>query len=136
MIASTRANSAPITLSTIAAVSMLLSTVPAASANQCDMDGRYPRDAIFASWYGQKHQGHRTASGERFDKTRFTAAHPSLPFHSQIDVTNLLNGKTVRLTVTDRLPGNDIDLDVSEAASWALGMRGCGVVPVVISMVR
>ncbi|HEV3457252.1 MAG TPA: septal ring lytic transglycosylase RlpA family protein, partial [Thermoanaerobaculia bacterium] len=48
-----------------------------------------------ASWYGPKFNGHRTASGERYDMHKLTAAHPSLPFGTKIQVTNLENGKQV-----------------------------------------
>jgi rare lipoprotein A len=42
-----------------------------------------------ASWYGPKHHGKTTASGQRFDQNALTAAHPSLPFGTQVRVTNL-----------------------------------------------
>src|SRR5438067_5033731 len=45
-----------------------------------------------ASWYGAKHQGKRTASGEVFDQKKFTAAHRSLPWGSTVKLTNLANG--------------------------------------------
>ena len=48
-----------------------------------------------ASYYADKFNGHRTANGERFDNTAMTAAHPSLPFGTLIEVTNMRNGKKV-----------------------------------------
>jgi rare lipoprotein A len=84
-----------------------------------------------ASWYGGKFQGRRTASGEIFDTRRLTAAHRSLPFGTQVLVTNLTNGKSVTVRINDRGPfvaGRVIDLSLAAAA--AIGLAGKGVVPV------
>src|SRR5690242_17937782 len=48
-----------------------------------------------ASWYGKRHQGKRTASGERYDEYAMTAAHPTLPFGTRLSVTNLENRRSV-----------------------------------------
>jgi rare lipoprotein A len=87
-----------------------------------------------ASWYGRSHQGHRTASGARFNRNALTAAHPYLPLNSCLDVLNPANGKQVEVTVTDRGPwiGHRI-VDLSEAAAEAIGMRQQGVAQVVLS---
>jgi rare lipoprotein A len=84
-----------------------------------------------ASWYGEAHQGRRTASGEIYDKGRLTAAHRTLPLGTRLRVTNLENGRIVRVRVNDRGPyvGGRV-LDLSEAAARALGMREDGVVRV------
>ena len=84
-----------------------------------------------ASWYGAKHHGKRTASGEIFDQNKFTAAHRTLPWGSIVKVTNLDNGKSVEVRITDRGPftkGRIIDL--SRAAARAVGMVESGVSPV------
>ncbi len=84
-----------------------------------------------ASWYGQPHHGHRTASGEIFDMYQFTAAHPSLPFGSRVRVTNLRNGRSVEVRVNDRGPtvvGRIIDL--SYAAAQELVAVSDGTIPV------
>lgn len=80
-----------------------------------------------ASWYGADHQGTQTASGTTFDQAGFTAAHPSLPFGSKIKVTNLANGKSIVVEITDRGPssGNRI-IDLSQAAAKALDMIESG----------
>ena len=80
-----------------------------------------------ASWYGVDHQGKQTASGTTFDQAGFTAAHPSLPFGSKIKVTNLANGKSVEVVITDRGPssGNRI-IDLSQGAAKALEMIDSG----------
>jgi rare lipoprotein A len=80
-----------------------------------------------ASWYGARHHGKRTASGAPFDQTKLTAAHRSLPFGTRLKVTNLSNGRSVEVEITDRGPysGNRI-IDLSRAAARALGMIESG----------
>jgi rare lipoprotein A len=84
-----------------------------------------------ASWYGAQHQGKQTASGTIFDQAGLTAAHPSLPFGSRIKVTNLANGKSVEVEITDRGPfaGNRI-IDLSNAAAKVLEMIESGTTTV------
>lgn len=78
-----------------------------------------------ASWYGPGFEGRKTASGERFKSSSFTAAHKTLKFGTKLKVTNLHNGRSVFVTITDRGPfikGRVIDL--SKAAKNAIGMNG------------
>jgi rare lipoprotein A len=66
-----------------------------------------------ASYYAQKFHGRRTASGKRFDNTKYTAAHRKFSFGTKLKVTNEANGKSVIVEITDRGPftkGRDIDL--------------------------
>jgi rare lipoprotein A len=85
----------------------------------------------FASWYGSRHQGHATASGEAYDMNKLTAAHRTMPFGTRLRVTNIENGRSVVVRVNDRGPWvNDRVLDVSLAAAKALGMVGDGVTKV------
>jgi rare lipoprotein A len=88
-----------------------------------------------ASWYGLEFQGRRTASGERFDMNALTAAHPSLPFGTRVEVRNPANGRTVTVRINDRGPhvaGRIIDL--SHAAARSLGLLGLGTRKVVLSV--
>lgn len=81
-----------------------------------------------ASYYWQ---GQMTASGEAFDKRAMTAAHPTLPFGTKVEVINLGNGRKTVVRINDRgpfKPGRIID--VSEAAADELGMRQRGLAPV------
>lgn len=69
--------------------------------------------SVHASYYHDKFNGRRTASGKRFDNSKFTAAHKKLPFGTKLRVTNPANNKSVVVTVTDRGPftrGREIDL--------------------------
>lgn len=89
-----------------------------------------------ASYYGNEFNGRRTASGERFDQGKLTAAHRTLPFGTRVKVVNRHNGKSVVVRVNDRGPfvkGRVIDL--SSAAFRHIAYLGAGVVPVQIEVV-
>ena len=88
-----------------------------------------------ASWYGAFHQGHLTASGERYDMHALTAAHRSLPFGTRLLVINLENDRSVEVRVNDRGPVvRGRILDLSYAAARALDAVGAGVIPVQITV--
>ena len=90
-----------------------------------------------ASWYGPGFEGKQTASGETFDQNRLTAAHLSLPLGTKVKVTNLENGRSVKVEVNDRGPyvrGRAIDL--SKAAARKLDMVDEGTAPVRIEASR
>lgn len=80
-----------------------------------------------ASWYGGKFHGRTTASGERFNKYEFTAAHRKLPFGTILRVTNMRNGKEVYVKVNDRGPfvkGRILDLSLASAEALHFNRRG------------
>jgi rare lipoprotein A len=84
-----------------------------------------------ASWYGPGFNGNRTATGEIYNQNAMTAAHKTLPFGTQVVVTNLNNGRSVVVRINDRGPfvrGRVIDL--SAAAARMLGMMQSGIAPV------
>jgi rare lipoprotein A len=66
--------------------------------------------------HGDGFDGQTTANGERFDKYRWTAAHPYLPMGTKIRVTNQDNLKQVIVRVNDRGPYSHADLDLSYSA--------------------
>ena len=89
-----------------------------------------------ASWYGPGFDGKRTASGRTFNQNAMTAAHKSLPFGTEVQVTDQRTGKSVTVTINDRGPfvkGRIIDL--SKAAATELGFRNRGHTPVCIAQV-
>jgi rare lipoprotein A len=101
-----------------------------------------PKPAIssvqgWASWYGGKFHGRRTASGERYNQHGFTAAHRRLAFGTRVRVTNLRNGRSVIVRINDRGPytrGRIIDL--SSAAARQIGMKGRGTAKVRLEVLR
>lgn len=81
-----------------------------------------------ASWYGPGFHGRRSASGETFNQNAMTAAHRTLPFGTEIRVTNLNNQRQVIVRVNDRGPyGHGRVLDLSEAAAREIGLTQSGV---------
>lgn len=89
-----------------------------------------------ASWYGAHWQGHKTASGKRFDTRKLTAAHRNLPLNTRVRVTNLENGRSVIVLINDRGPYVDGRvIDLSTAAARHIGIVKKGVAPVQIDIV-
>ena len=80
-----------------------------------------------ASVYANRFHGLRTASGERYDRHAFTAAHRWLPMGTHVLVTNLANDRAVIVTVNDRGPmvrSRIIDLSSGAAKALAIGSEG------------
>lgn len=90
-----------------------------------------------ASWYGVDFDGKPTASGEIFDSTKMTAAHPTLPFGTLLKVTNKENNMSVTVRVNDRGPFiQDRIIDLSQAAAAQLNFTAAGAVSVVLEIVN
>lgn len=88
-----------------------------------------------ASYYADKFHGRPTASGEKYNKKAFTAAHKTLPFGTKVRVTNLKNNKSVDVIINDRGPfkaGRIIDL--SRAAAEKIGLINDGVAKVTVEV--
>lgn len=89
-----------------------------------------------ASWYSVKtNSGTHTASGERLSNEAATAAHKTLPMGTRVRVTNMTNGKSEIVRITDRGPytkGRIIDVTVGCAER--LGFYSRGVVPVKVEV--
>ncbi len=80
-----------------------------------------------ASWYGNDFHMKPTANGETFDMNAVSAAHPTLPLPSMVEVTNLDNGKTLQVRVNDRGPfvgGRVIDLSHEAARQLGYDRKG------------
>jgi rare lipoprotein A len=89
----------------------------------------------YAAFYGHSLEGHKTACGGTYSPTQLTAAHRRLPCGTKLRVTNLRNGKTVRVTVNDRGPtsANRV-VDLSYAAAQALNFTKQGTTLVKIEV--
>tara|TARA_B100000686_G_scaffold353723_1_gene460496 strand:- start:164 stop:1117 length:954 start_codon:yes stop_codon:yes gene_type:complete len=89
-----------------------------------------------ASWYGPKFHGKRTANGETFDMNTLTAAHRTLPMPSIVRVTNLQNGRSLKLRVNDRGPfARGRVIDVSRRAAQLLGFKIQGTARVRVEII-
>src|SRR5438477_6961121 len=89
-----------------------------------------------ASWYGVPFHGRHASNGEIYDMYKLTAAHRTLPFETMVRVTNLNNGKSTVVRITDRGPFVDNRIiDLSLAAAREVDSVGPGVVPVRVEVV-
>lgn len=101
--------------------------------NQSCLAGREIVGAGFASWYGAELHGQKTADGGRFDMLALTAAHPSLPFGTRVQVKNKRNGQIIVVKITDRGPyAQGRIIDVSKEAARKLNFTARGTAPVEI----
>ncbi|MGD9347986.1 MAG: septal ring lytic transglycosylase RlpA family protein [Candidatus Aminicenantes bacterium] len=90
-----------------------------------------------ASWYGPDFHGKKTSSREVYNMYDMTAAHRTLPFGTYVMVTNLDNGRSVKVRINDRGPFvKDRIIDLSFAAAQVLDAVGPGVVPVKIEVLK
>jgi rare lipoprotein A len=91
----------------------------------------------YATWYGAALAGHFTASGERFDPSKMTAAHRTLPFGTWVEVVSFDTGQRVRVRITDRGPFGHPDriIDLSREAARQLGTLRMGVARVKLIVV-
>lgn len=135
--------SLPIFASSLACVVSLSSCVPTHPVRSVTGGGRpsfVPAGKQYhgkASWYSVATNGRRTASGEPFSDSASTAAHRHLPFGTWVKVTNLRNGRSEHVRITDRGPfvrGRIID--VSRGVGERLGMIHAGVVPATVQVVQ
>ena len=108
------------------------------SRKQIEAIKNHPKTQIgIASYYGKKFHKKRTANGEIFNMYKISAAHKSYPLGTKVRVTNLENGKSLRLVINDRGPfvsGRIIDL--SYKAARKLGFVNQGTVKVRIDVLR
>ena len=92
---------------------------------------------VHASYYGHEFAWRLTASGERYNPDKLSAAHRTLPLGTRLKVTNLHNGRSVMVTVNDRGPYvKPRELDLSLGAARKLGMIRRGVARVRIERVE
>jgi rare lipoprotein A len=91
-----------------------------------------------ASYYADSLAGNATASGEPYDPRALTAAHPTLPFGTVVDVVRRDDGRRVRVRINDRGPfgGRGRIIDVSRAAAEQLDMIRAGVIDVSVIVVE
>jgi rare lipoprotein A len=90
-----------------------------------------------ASWYGPGFFGNRTANGEVFKPGTMTAAHRTLPFGTQVKVTNLRNGRETIVRINDRGPfsGQRV-IDIAHGAAHHLGLVSSGIAQVRLEVLR
>jgi rare lipoprotein A (peptidoglycan hydrolase) len=124
-------------LSLAVAVVILLGPSPPSRPGTTTWYARHLTQAGIASWYGPRFHGRRTASGERFDQDKMTAAHRTLRFGTRVEVTHVKNGRSVEVRINDRGPyRRGRIIDVSRAAAAELGMKNAGLARVQIQPIH
>jgi len=104
--------------------------VPAIALAQSSEEG-------VANFYSDRFQGKKTASGAVYDKSKLTASHKKHSFGSKVKVTNVENGKSVVVTITDRMPKkNPIVIDVTRRAAEELDFAKAGKARVKLDVVH
>ncbi len=102
---------------------------PEKAASPAATDGK-------VAYYGQKFNGRKTASGERFNSGAMTMAHKTLPFGTMVKVTNVKNSKSVTVRVNDRGPSTpDRVGDLSAGAASKIRMIRSGVIDAKLEVV-
>ena len=103
----------------------------------------YPRvdydydETGIASWYGEAFNGRSTANGETFDLNQVSAAHKTLQLPSIAEVTNLQNGRALKVRINDRGPfAGDRIIDLSRRAAQLLGFERAGTAPVRVRIIK
>lgn len=107
------------------------------SLTSCRTANHKSSETGMASYYHSKFAGRKTSNGERYRKSKLTAAHKTLPFGTKVKVTNLSNGKSVNVRINDRGPfakGRIIDL--SKKAARRVGLLDDGVTKVKIEYAK
>ncbi len=111
---------------------LLLLMVAISSCHRKAFQGSGTETGI-ASFYSETYNGKKTANGDIYNSSQLTAAHKKLPFGTKVTVTNLSNGKTVKVRINDRGPyvsGRIIDL--TSTAAKKIDMVNAGVAKVKI----
>src|SRR5262245_34464421 len=122
-----------------AAIITLTTLATAASPTQDSLQessaSRPEPERGYAAFYSHPLEGHKTACGGTYSATQLTAAHRRLPCGTKLRVTNLRNGKTVRVTVNDRGPtSSNRIVDLSYAAAQTLNFTKQGTTLVKIEV--
>lgn len=109
---------------------MALASIKACKKPHYDLEG-------VASWYGAVLNGHRTASGERFNMYEMTACHKTLPFGTIVKVIDQKSGRSIQVKINDRgvLDEGRI-IDLSFAAAAKLGIVKTGLAEVKLEIVK
>lgn len=137
VLANTRVPDAVTVSPSVVPISLL--PAPAAALAVVQKPTRRTRTDILrgiASWYGSVLDGHRTASGERFDMYAMTACHPTLPFGTLVRVVDLNTRKSVVVRINDRgVLSEGRVIDLSYAAAQELNITKAGLAPVALDVI-
>jgi len=107
------------------------------TAPMVDLAGARTAEEGIASFYSDRFEGKRTANGEIYRPDGLTAAHKKLPHGTRVKVSNVANGKSVVVTINDRMPASSrVVIDVSRRAAERLGFVKAGRARVTLEVER
>jgi rare lipoprotein A len=123
-----------------ALLSNISSDAHAAESAAKSTKGKHSETGL-ASYYARRLDGKKTASGDTFRNSELVAAHPRHPFGTRARVTNLENGKSVVVQITDRGAAaaarrKGVIIDLSQAAATELQMKKDGRVRVRVEVLE
>ena len=109
--------------------------IAAENGSDANVAQQKPRGRVLrgeASFYADFFNGRQTASGERYDPKKLTAANRTLPLGTRVQITRLDTGRTVVVKVNDRGPFGKRRriFDLSKAAARQLDMLHVGTAEV------
>ena len=120
-----------------ASVALATCAYPPQQDSQKSAAGKPEPERGYAAFYSHSLDGHKTACGGTYSATQLTAAHHKLPCGTKLRVTNLRNGKTVRVTVNDHGPSSpNRIIDLSYAAAEALNFTKQGTTLVKVEVLH
>jgi rare lipoprotein A len=123
------AQNAPAAAASAPAVAVAAAPAPEKAASGDATEGK-------VAYYGNKFNGRKTASGERFNSGALTMAHKTLPFGTMVKVTHLKTNKSVVVRVNDRGPSTPDRIgDLTTAAAGKIRMLRSGVADVKLEVV-
>ncbi|HEX8268664.1 MAG TPA: septal ring lytic transglycosylase RlpA family protein [Flavobacterium sp.] len=116
---------------------VLFLIIAGCSASKSTSGKIYKKNAE-VSYYADKFNGRKTASGEKFNNNKLTAAHRNLPFGTKLKVTNIANDESVIVEVNDRGPSKKSrELDLSKKAFMSItDNKNHGVLRTTISIIK
>lgn len=121
---------------TLATAALLLATLPIGSDTQA-RDGSRQTQQGMASYYHDSLHGRKTASGQRYNKNRLSAAHKTLPLGTKVQVTDTKTGRSIVVKINDRGPFvKGRVLDLSREAAKELGIIKKGIAKIELKVLK
>jgi len=127
------------TYRTKSTISLLFVTIISIFLHSCAVNNTAASgyQSTTVSYYADKFEGKKTASGETYRHSKMTAAHKSLPFGTKVEIINSENSKTVIVTINDRGPLKDSrEFDLSQGAFKKIGNLSSGILKVRYKIIR
>lgn len=107
----------------IAVFAMTVALHLSVAGQNYDVNDTVTEYPLKGTYYHNKFEGRKTASGEIFNQNLFTAAHWKIKMGTHVLVTNKNTGLQVIVKINDRCPKHGV-LDMTHRAANAIGIKG------------